>query len=154
MTLENDMPMISAAIWHLMHCHSALPYSKSLNSGQPRVLKNLSVFERCPLLGGNLKNIVTFGTKRFARSSLYNILDNRGKWQNLKQEKLSIGRKRIALLFFGVVNGNVLKQARLQALWNMLQSLKYWRRVVLRKINIKKWFPNLIQGIPIISNEI
>ena len=25
-------------------------------------LKNLSVIERCPLLGGNLKKIVTFGT--------------------------------------------------------------------------------------------
>ena len=32
-----------------------------------RVLKNLSVIERCPLLGGNLTKIVTFGTKCFVR---------------------------------------------------------------------------------------
>ena len=42
---------------------------KPLNSGHLQVLKNLSVIERCPLLGGNLKNIVTFGTKNFARYS-------------------------------------------------------------------------------------
>ena len=38
---------------------------KSLNSGHLRVLKNLSVIERCPLLEGNFKKIVTFGTKCF-----------------------------------------------------------------------------------------
>ena len=42
---------------------------KALNSGHLRVLKNLSVIERCPLLWGNFKNIVTFRTKRFARCS-------------------------------------------------------------------------------------
>ena len=36
---------------------------KSLNRGHARVLKNLSVIERCPLLGGNFKKILTFGTK-------------------------------------------------------------------------------------------
>ena len=35
---------------------------KPLNSRHLRVLKNLSVIERCQLLGGNLKKIVTFGT--------------------------------------------------------------------------------------------
>ena len=35
---------------------------KPLNSGHLRVLKNVSVIERCPLLGGNLRKIVTFGT--------------------------------------------------------------------------------------------
>ena len=35
---------------------------KPLNSGHPRIFKNLSVIERCPLLGGNLKKIVKFGT--------------------------------------------------------------------------------------------
>ena len=35
---------------------------KPLNSGDLQVLKNLSVIERCPLLGGTLKKIVTFGT--------------------------------------------------------------------------------------------
>ena len=38
---------------------------KSLNNGHLWVLKNLSVIERCPLLGGNLEKIITFGTKRF-----------------------------------------------------------------------------------------
>ena len=38
---------------------------KPLNSGHVRVLKKLSVIERCPLLGGNLKKIVIFGTQRF-----------------------------------------------------------------------------------------
>ena len=38
---------------------------KPLNSGHLRVLKNLSVIGRCPLLGGNLKKIVTFGTQHF-----------------------------------------------------------------------------------------
>ena len=42
---------------------------KPLNSGHLRVLKNVSVIERCPLLGGNLKKIVTFGTKCFVRYS-------------------------------------------------------------------------------------
>ena len=42
-----------------------------LNSGYLRVFKNLSVIERCPLLGGNSKKIVTFGTKRFVRYSMH-----------------------------------------------------------------------------------
>ena len=42
---------------------------KPLNSGHLWVLKNLNVIERCSLLGGNLKKIVTSGTKRFVRYS-------------------------------------------------------------------------------------
>ena len=38
---------------------------KPLNSGDLLVLKNLSVIKRCPLLGGTLTKIVTFGTKHF-----------------------------------------------------------------------------------------
>ena len=38
---------------------------KPLNSGHLRVFKNLSAIERCPLFGGNLTKIVTFGTKCF-----------------------------------------------------------------------------------------
>ena len=34
-----------------------------------RVVKNMFVIEMCPLLGGNLKKNVTFGTKRFVRYS-------------------------------------------------------------------------------------
>ena len=42
---------------------------KPLNNGHLRLLQNLSVIERSPQLGGNLKKIVTFGTKRFVRYS-------------------------------------------------------------------------------------
>ena len=42
---------------------------KSLNSGHLRVLKSLSVIKRCPLLGGSLTKILTFGTKHFVRYS-------------------------------------------------------------------------------------
>ena len=42
---------------------------KPLNSGHLMVSKNLSVIEKCPLLGGNLRKIVTFGTKFFVRYS-------------------------------------------------------------------------------------
>ena len=35
---------------------------KPLNSGHLQIFKNMSFIERCPLLGGNLKKIVTFGT--------------------------------------------------------------------------------------------
>ena len=94
---ENDMPRISAAIWHWKHCHAALPYT-----------------------------------------------NNRGRWQNLKQKKASVGRKKkknISLFLFNV-NVNVLKRTSLQALWNILQSLKHWRRVVLSSVNIRNDFWN------------
>ena len=42
---------------------------KPLNSGNLRVLKNLSVIKRCPLLGGSLTKIVTFETKNFVHYS-------------------------------------------------------------------------------------
>ena len=42
---------------------------KPLNSGHLRVLKDLSVTERCPLLRGSLAKIVTFGAKHFLRYS-------------------------------------------------------------------------------------
>ena len=88
---------------------------------------------------------------------IYNILNNRGKWQNFKQEKTFVGRKRIlkniSLLFFGV-NVNIIKRTSLQPLWNMLQPLKHWRRVVLSSSNIKKWFLKLIRGITVsLSNN-
>ena len=44
---------------------------KPLNSGHLWLLKNVSVIERCPLLGSNLKKIVTFGIYRFVRYSWY-----------------------------------------------------------------------------------
>ena len=43
--------------------------AKPLKNGHLRVLKNLSVIERCQLLGGNLKKIVTFRTQCFVRYS-------------------------------------------------------------------------------------
>ena len=39
------------------------------DSGHLRVLKNLSVIKRCPLLRVGLKKIVIFGPKRFVRYS-------------------------------------------------------------------------------------
>ena len=51
--------------YYVSKCNAVKP----LNSEHLRFLKNLSVIERCPLLGGNLKKIVTFGTKRFVRYS-------------------------------------------------------------------------------------
>ena len=42
---------------------------KPLNSGHLRILKYLSVIQRCPLLGGSLTKIVTFETKHFVRYS-------------------------------------------------------------------------------------
>ena len=38
---------------------------KPLNSGYLRVLKNLPVIKRFPLMGGSLTKMVTFGTKNF-----------------------------------------------------------------------------------------
>ena len=80
------------------------------------------------------------------------ILNNRGKLQ----EKISFGRKiilkNISLLFFGV-NVNVLKWTSLQALWNTLQPLKHWRKVVLSNINIKKCFLNLIREMTMILSN-
>ena len=52
-------------------CSNAACTVKPLNSGRLRVLKNLSVIERCLLLGGNFKKIVTFETKCFVRYSWY-----------------------------------------------------------------------------------
>ena len=42
---------------------------KPFNSRHLRVLKNLSVIKRCPLFGGSLKEIITFGAKYFVRYS-------------------------------------------------------------------------------------
>ena len=42
---------------------------KPLNSGHLRVLNNLYVIKRCPLLWGSSTKIVTFGTKYFVRYS-------------------------------------------------------------------------------------
>ena len=49
----------------------ALITGKPLNSGQLRVFKKLSLSERCLLLGGNFKKIVTFVTQCFVRYSWY-----------------------------------------------------------------------------------
>ena len=48
-------------------CHTQITTVKPLNSGHLRVLKSLPAIERSPLLGGNFKEIVTFGTKCFVR---------------------------------------------------------------------------------------
>ena len=43
--------------------------AKPLNSGHLRFFKKLSIIERCPLLGGNLKRVLTFGIQSFFRYS-------------------------------------------------------------------------------------
>ena len=50
-------------------CQYEVDTVKPLNSGHLRVLKKLTVIERCPLLGGNFKKIVMFGTQRLVRYS-------------------------------------------------------------------------------------
>ena len=47
---------------------------KLLNSGHLRVLKNLSVIEGCPLLGGNFKKIVTFLSAIHGMSAIWDAL--------------------------------------------------------------------------------
>ena len=44
---------------------------KPLNIGHLRLLKNMSIIERCPLLGGNLTKIFTVGAKRFVHYPMY-----------------------------------------------------------------------------------
>ena len=59
---ENYFPEVNATPAEEIYVQNRV---KTLNNGHLRVLKDLSVIERCPLLGGNLEKIVTFGTKRF-----------------------------------------------------------------------------------------
>ena len=54
--------VISAGIFTITKDVKEYDTVKPLNSGHLRVFKNLSVIERCPLLGGYLKRIVTFET--------------------------------------------------------------------------------------------
>ena len=78
------------------------------------------------------------------------------KEERVKQEKISVGRKRIfkklSQLFFGV-NFNVYERTSLQALCKMLQPLKHWRKVVVSSINIKRWFLNFVRGITVILSN-
>ena len=50
-------------------CSYATNTVKPLNCGHLRVLKKLSVIERCPVMGSNLKKINIFETKCFLRYS-------------------------------------------------------------------------------------
>ena len=54
--------------WFIIKCFDPNTV-KPLNSGHLQLLKNSSVIERCPLLGGNLKKIVKFGTECYVRYS-------------------------------------------------------------------------------------
>ena len=67
--LQSHIPeSITVSLMFLTVC-SYYNIVKPLKSGHLPVFKNLSVIEKCPLLGGNLKKIVTFGTKCFVRYS-------------------------------------------------------------------------------------
>ena len=97
-----------------------------------------------------------FGTECIV-TQLYHI-QTTGESDKMLSKKKNFCRKKkrilknISLLFFAI-NINVLKRTSLQALWNMLQSLKHWWRVVLSSINIKKWFLNLIRGMTVILSN-
>ena len=63
---KNNWPLGDTYCLNSMFIFDFIFYTmKHQNSGHIRVLKNLSVIKRCPLLGGSLKKIVTFGTKYF-----------------------------------------------------------------------------------------
>ena len=61
--------------------------------------------------------------------------------KNFKKYFITFLRRKVAAL----------KQTSRQALWNV--PLKHWRRVVLSRISIKKWFIKLIQGITVILSN-
>ena len=61
----------------------------------------------------------------------FTIYKQQGKVKKCYAKKKKRILKNILLLSFGV-NVNVLKRSSLQTLWNMLQPLKHWRRVILR----------------------
>ena len=65
---------------------------KPLNSGHLRVLRNLSVIERCLLLGGNLKKTVTFGTNCFVCYSRHIAIWNVRYWETSLYIKISTQR--------------------------------------------------------------
>ena len=65
--LLNEKSQIKKVTKHVLHCF--VFWVKPPNIGHLRVFKNVSVIKRCPLLGGSLTNIVTFGTKHFVRYS-------------------------------------------------------------------------------------
>ena len=48
---ENDMPMISAAIRHWMHCHSALPYTGE-GSKQQTIGESDKILSKKKILSG------------------------------------------------------------------------------------------------------
>ena len=58
-----------------------------LNSGHLVVLNNLSVIERCRLLGGNIKKIVIFGTQHFVCYSWHVRY-----WEISLYQKKNVGR--------------------------------------------------------------
>ena len=64
------MIFLSLVLYVVQKSEEVRLYSKKpLNSGHLRVLKNLPVITRCPLLGGSLTKIFTLGTKHFVRYS-------------------------------------------------------------------------------------
>ena len=136
---KSDMSIISTAIWHWMHCHSALPYTNNRGKWQKW---HVNYFYSYLALN--------------ALSLSFTIYKQQKGDKILSKRNISVWKKRIlknvSLLFFGV-NVNFLKRTSLQALWNILQPSEHWRRVVLSSIDIKKWFLNLIRGMTVISSN-
>ena len=71
MAFKNDIPMISGAIWHWMHCHSPLSYTKNRGKWQKLKQKNDSVGKIFPLLFFSVNVNVL---KQISLQALWNIL--------------------------------------------------------------------------------
>ena len=89
---------------------------KPLNSGHLRALKKFSVTGSCPLFGGNLTKIVTFGTKQFVRYSRHvsywrcPLLGGFTVFWNQVQEIKFVFRTSGCITFYGCVTSTVFRR--------------------------------------------
>ena len=83
-TFKNDMPIISTAIWHGIHCHSALPYTGD-DSEQQTTGESDKILSKKKVLSGE-KELLFFGVnvnvlKRTSLQALWNMLQHLKHWQ-------------------------------------------------------------------------
>ena len=93
---------------------------KQLNSGHVRVLKNVAVIKRYPLLGSSLTKIVTFGTKHFVRYSRHARYLGFRYWEI----SLYLSQKKKKVLF-RIQRFLTLKQAKVLAVAYILPNFRY-----------------------------
>ena len=116
---------------------------KPLNSGHLQVLKNLSVIERCPLLGGNFTLTVIFGTEHFACYSRYICY-----WE--------VSR------YFKVVSGKENLESRRYRKWGLPWNWQFWLAYYFWKCNLMffwplstmKWINCFTSGVYLILTEV